>query len=92
MNHGLWVRLSPMSSMPKHNRRFPAHQHGGLSGIVYILAFLLGVLLFLIFGDSLLGVKPEPIWIALLMGLSVSAIMFWVWCEIRNTNKDDKDD
>lgn len=61
-----------------------------LSAIAYILAFLIGVLLFLLFGESTLGVKPNPTWIALLMGLSVSAVVFWVWREIYN--KDDKHD
>jgi hypothetical protein len=37
----------------------------------------------LLFGGSLFGVKPEPFWIAGLMGLSVAAIAFWVWSEIR---------
>ncbi|MCX6079554.1 MAG: hypothetical protein NTW32_08500 [Chloroflexi bacterium] len=58
-----------------------------MPGIIYIIAFLIGVLIFLLFGGSLFGVKPEPIWIAGLMGLSVAAIVFWVWSEIRK-NKD----
>ena len=78
--------------MRKNIPHLPADQTFELSGIAYILAFLIGVLLFLIFGDSLLGVKPDPFWIALLMGLSVSAIVFWVWGEIHNTDKDDTDD
>ncbi len=78
--------------MRKNNRHLPVSQSFELSGIAYILAFLIGVLLFLLFGESLFGVKPDPFWIALLMGLSVSAIVFWVWGEIRNTDKDGKDD
>jgi len=78
--------------MRKYIPHLPANQTCELSGIAYILAFLIGVLLFLLFGESLFGVKPDPFWIALLMGLSVSAIVFWVWGEIRNTDKDDKDD
>ncbi len=61
-----------------------------LPSIAYILAFLIGVLLFLLFGEPLLGAKPEPIWLAGLMGLSVSAIVFWAWDAIHT--KDDNDD
>jgi hypothetical protein len=57
-----------------------------LPGIVYIIAFLIGVLIFLLFGETLFGVKPEPLWIAGLMGLSVSVIVFWVWRKIHNQN------
>lgn len=76
---------------PVHKTPKPKHEKGeiaDLPGIAYIIAFLLGVLIFLLFGDSFFGIKPEPFWIALLMGLSVSAIVFWVWGEIRK-NKDD---
>ena len=62
-----------------------------LPGIAYILAFLIGVMLFLIFGKSFFGIEANPTWIALLMGLSVSAIVFWVWGETHK-NKDDNDD
>ena len=78
--------------MRKNNHRFSSHQYYDLPVIAYILAFLIGILLFLIFGESVFGTKPDPFWIALLMGLSVSAIVFWVWGEIRNTDKDDKND
>ena len=59
-----------------------------LPGIVYIIAFLIGVLIFLLFGESLFGIKPQPVWIAGLMGLTVSAIVFWVWGAIHKKNKD----
>ena len=61
-----------------------------LPGIAAIIAFLIGVLLFLLFGESLFGVKPEPVWIAGLMGLAVSAIIFWVWNKLHY-KEDDND-
>jgi Na+-driven multidrug efflux pump len=78
--------------MRKNNHRFSSHQYYDLPVIAYILAFLIGILLFLIFGESVFGTKPDPFWIALLMGLSVSAIVFWVWGKIHNQDKDDNDD
>jgi len=60
-----------------------------LPGIAYILAFLIGVLLFLIFSEPVLGLKPEPTWIAGLMGLSTAAIALWVWNQTRNKDKND---
>ncbi len=78
--------------MRKNNHQLSTHQHYDLSVIAHLLAFLVGILLFLIFGESLLGVKPDPFWIALLMGLSVSRIVFWAWGEIYNQDKDDNND
>jgi len=63
-----------------------------IQGIVYLLAFLMGVLLFLFFGKTVLGVEPNLVWIAVLMGLSVSAVVFWVWGQVRKKNKDEDDD
>jgi hypothetical protein len=76
-----------MSKSPnlKHKKR-----QYDLPGIAYIIAFFIGVMLFLFFGESLFGVKPEPVWIAGLMGLSISAIVFWVWSAIHKKNKDNE--
>jgi UDP-N-acetylmuramyl pentapeptide phosphotransferase/UDP-N-acetylglucosamine-1-phosphate transferase len=78
--------------MRKNNPHLPTSQTFELSGIAYILAFLIGVLLFLIFGKSVFGVTPDPFWIALLMGLSVSAIVFWIWGKFHNREREDNDD
>ena len=59
-----------------------------LPGIAYILAFLIGIMLFLILSEPLFGLKPEPVWIAGLMGLSVAAIVLWVWGEIHKRSKN----
>jgi hypothetical protein len=45
--------------------------------------------LFLLFGESVFNIKPEPVWIAGLMGLSVSAIVLWVWHETHHQNEHD---
>jgi SNF family Na+-dependent transporter len=63
--------------MQNNNQRYE------LPWIVYIIAFLTGILLFLFFGKAVLGIEPNLVWIALLMGLSASAIVFWVWGQIR---------
>ncbi len=73
-------------------RKFPdsgenARPH--LPGLAYILAFLIGVLLFLIFSEPVLGLKPEPVWIVFLMGLSISSIIFWIWGETREKEGND---
>jgi Na+-driven multidrug efflux pump len=60
-----------------------------LPALAYILAFLIGVLLFLIFGEPFFGLKPEPIWIVGLLGMATSAIVLWVWNQIHQ--KDEKD-
>jgi len=80
--------MAPGNKSPKTRRE---KDQVKLPGIVYIIAFLIGVLIFLLFGSSLFGIKPEPTWIAGLMGLSVAAIVFWVWGETQK-NKDDNDD
>lgn len=61
-----------------------------LPSIVNILAFLAGVLLFLLFGESLFGIKPNPYWIAGLIGLSVSLVVIFVWGEIHHRNSMDE--
>jgi Na+-driven multidrug efflux pump len=65
-------------------------EKSGLSGIMCILAFLIGILIFLLIGERFFGIKPNPTWIALLMGLSVSAIVFWAWMQIRH--REDRND
>ena len=62
-----------------------------LSGIVYILALLVGILLFLFLGEPILGIRPNQDWIALLLGLSIPAIILWVLSEIyKNNRKEDQ--
>ena len=75
------------------SRNFPHKKNqSDLSEIAYIIAFLIGVLLFLLFGESLFSLKPEPFWIAGLMGMSVSAIVLWIWHETHNNGHNDQND
>ena len=84
------IKIKYMAPISKSRK--PKHEKSQieLPGIVYIIAFLIGVLIFLLFGGSLFEVKPEPIWVAGLMGLSVAAIVFWVWSEIPKNKDDDR--
>jgi hypothetical protein len=86
------IKLRLSCLMRKNNTQPSTYQCDDLPVIAYILAFLIGLLFFLIFGESMLGIKPDPAWVALLMGLSVSAIVFWAWGEIHDQDKDDNND
>ena len=50
-----------------------------LPGIAYLTAILAGILLFLIFGESKLGVQPNLIWIAWITGLLFALAVLWFW-------------
>lgn len=51
--------------------------------IVYITATLVGILLFLIFGESLVGIKPNLIWIAGITGFLFVLGVLWTWLHWR---------
>jgi hypothetical protein len=55
-----------------------------LPGIAYLTAILAGVLLFLIFGESALGVKPNLMWTAWLTGFLFAMAVVWIWVRWRN--------
>jgi lipopolysaccharide export LptBFGC system permease protein LptF len=55
-----------------------------LPGIANLTAILAGVLLFLIFGESILGAKPNIIWIAWLTGFLFALAVLWIWLRWRN--------
>lgn len=78
--------------MYKNNQLGKGEQQYELPWIAYILAFLIGILLFLFFGKAVLGIEPNMLWIAVLMGLSASAVVFWVWGQIHKKNKDEDDE
>jgi Na+-driven multidrug efflux pump len=79
-----------MMCPPYKPNPLPGKEKSGLSEIICILAFLIGILIFLLIGERFFGIKPNPTWIALLMGLSVSMIVFWVWGQIRH--REDRND
>jgi len=55
-----------------------------LPGIAYMAAIFVGVLLFLIIGESVLGVKPNLIWTAWLIGFLFVIAVLWIWIRWRN--------
>ena len=61
-------------------------KHAGfdLPGIAYLTAVLLGVLLFLVFGESLSGIEPDLVWIAWLTGLLFAMAVLWAWVHWRH--------
>ena len=52
-------------------------------GIVYITAALIGILLFLVFGESVVGVKPNLIWVAGVTGFLFALGVLWIWLSRR---------
>jgi lipopolysaccharide export LptBFGC system permease protein LptF len=52
-----------------------------LPGIAYITATIVGVLLFMLFGESLTSVKPDPLWIAGLTGILFALGILWIWLQ-----------
>jgi Na+-driven multidrug efflux pump len=78
--------------MYKNDQLDKGEQQYELPWIAYIIAFLIGILLFLFFGKTVLGIEPNMLWIAVLMGLSASAVVFWVWGQIRTKNRDEDDE
>lgn len=57
-----------------------------LPGIVSLTAILGGILLFLVFGEILTGMKPNLVWIAWLTGFLFSLGVLWIWLTGREHN------
>jgi hypothetical protein len=55
-----------------------------LPGIAYITAVLAGILLFMLRGESLVGVKPNLIWVAGLTGFLFASGVLSLWLHWRN--------
>ena len=55
-----------------------------LPGIAYITAMLAGVLLFMLLGESLVGIKPNMIRVAGLTGFLFALGVLWLWVHWRN--------
>lgn len=60
------------------------HRKSAFPGIAYLTATLVGVLLFLILGEPVFGVKPNFAWVAWLAGFLFSLSILWVWLRWRN--------
>ena len=56
------------------------HTQIDLPGIAYVTAILTGVLLFVLVGESLLGIKPNMTWIAGITGFlfALGILLLWV--------------
>jgi len=59
-----------------------------LPAIVYVFAMVIGLLLFTLFGEKVFGVKPNPIWIAGLVGFLFALATVWMWRQWRNNRRD----
>jgi predicted neutral ceramidase superfamily lipid hydrolase len=65
------------------------NKKSNLSTVTYVAAFLLGVILFWSFGKDWLNLESRPVFLAGLIGVAVSVLLFGAWNIIRNSkNKD----
>lgn len=60
------------------------------SAISYASAFLIGVILFWSFGKNWLNLESGLVFLAGLIGVAVSVILFGAWNIIRHSNNKDK--
>ena len=60
------------------------------SAISYASAFLIGVILFWSFGKNWLDLESASVFLAGLIGVAVSVILFGAWNIIRHSNNKDK--
>ena len=61
-----------------------------LSTVTYVSAFLIGVILFWSFGKNWLDLESKLVFLAGLIGVTVSVIIFGAWNIIRrSSHKDD---
>ncbi len=60
-----------------------------LPTVSYLVAFFLGVILFWSFGKNWLDLESRPVFLAGLIGVAISVLLFGAWNIIRNSkNKD----
>ena len=65
------------------------NKRSNLPSITYLAAFFLGVILFWSFGKNWLDLGSRPVFLAGLIGVAVSVLLFGAWNIIRNSkNKD----
>lgn len=65
------------------------NKKSNLPTITYLVAFFLGVILFWSFGKNWLDLESSPVFLAGLIGVAVSVLLFGAWNIIRNSkNKD----
>jgi len=59
-----------------------------LPAVAYVLATVVGLLLFTLFGEKVFGVRPNLIWIAGLAGFLFALATIWMWRQWRGNRKD----
>lgn len=62
-------------------------EKGNWYTIVYILAFLIGVILFWSFGKDLLNLESTLVFLAGLIGVAVAVLAFGIWNIRRNSRR-----
>lgn len=60
-----------------------------LPAIAYVCAFLIGVILFWSFGKNWLGIESTLVFIAGVIGVAVSVILFGAWNVIHHSDHKD---
>jgi SNF family Na+-dependent transporter len=58
--------------------------------LTYVIAFVIGVILFWSFGKDWLDLDSAPIFLAGLIGVAVAVILFGVWNIRHNSNQKEK--
>jgi hypothetical protein len=58
--------------------------------LTYVLAFVIGVILFWAFGKDGLDLESVPIFLAGLLGIAVAVILFGAWNIRHNSNHEEK--
>jgi len=62
---------------------------GNMPVIAYVSAFLIGVILFWSIGKNWLDLESKPVFLAGLVGVAVSVILFGAWKIIRRSSHKD---
>lgn len=66
------------------------NKKSNLPTITYLAAFFLGVILFWSFGKNWLDLESRPVFLAGLIGVTVSVLLFGAWNIIRNSKNKDR--
>ena len=75
--------------MSFRNRIEMRNKKSNLPTITYLAAFILGAILFWSFGKNWLDLESSPVFLAGLIGVAVSVLLFAAWNMIHNSkNKD----
>lgn len=67
-----------------------SNKKSNLPTITYLAAFFLGVMLFWSFGKNWLDLESGPVFLAGLIGVAVSVLLFAAWNMLHNSNNKDQ--